>query len=47
MKKTGRGTKMNTVVDGRSLRDRIESIGQLLEEIEKLLDEIEEKGKKE
>jgi len=31
----------------RSLQDRLESIGQLLDTIDALLDEIEKKGKKE
>lgn len=31
----------------RSLQDRLESIGQLLDAIEALLDEIEKKGKEE
>ena len=31
----------------RSLQDRLESIGQLLDAIDALLDEIEKKGKKE
>lgn len=38
---------MNTSVENRSLLDRLESIGRLLDEIDRLLDEIEKKGQKE
>ena len=45
MKKIDRGWKMDT--EERSLQDRLESIGQLLDTIDALLDEIEKKGKEE
>ena len=38
---------MNMESGNRSLLDRLESIGRLLDEIDRLLDEIEKKGQKE
>jgi len=38
---------MTNTSENRSLLDRLESIGRLLDEIDRLLDEIEKKGQKE